>query len=451
MTDNREQVLEDLHHRYKKRTAASKAAIEKARGVLPGGDTRSVLHFSPYPLVLASGNGCEITDLDGNRYLDFLCDYGAGLYGHSHPKLIGAMAEALKKGLTLGGVVEEEYEFARLLTERFPALERVRFTNSGSEANLMAITSARLFTGRDKLLVFKGGYHGCVLIYAEPASRICAPYDVVYGSFNDIEATRSAIAGCADQLAAIIVEPMIGAGGVIPAKQVFLQELRTIADSSGALLIFDEVLTSRIGSSGGQGYYQVFPDLMTCGKYLGGGGNFGAFGGRADIMAMYDAGKPDAVMHGGTFNNNVLTMVAGSTGLREVFTAEQAVALTQRADRFRQVLNKICRERGVAMQWTGLGPLLGVHFLSRKVLYPSQQALSSPILKDILHMALLERGIYMAPRGAVVLSVVHTESHFDAFKQALAGVLDSYQGVWGQAERKSELGPESECPLALKM
>jgi glutamate-1-semialdehyde 2,1-aminomutase len=344
-----------------------------------------------------------------------------------------AIKEVVDNGLTLGGLNKHEAELARLLVERFPALEKVRFTNSGTEANLMALTTARAVTGRDKILVMLGGYHGSVLTFSSPASRTFAPYDVVFGAFNDMAKTEQAVADCGDELAAVIVEPVMGAGGVIPAEKSFLQGLSALADRTGALLIFDEVITSRMGPAGAQGEYGITPDLMTCGKYLGGGGNFGAFGGRADLMSIYDANRPDAVMHGGTFNNNVITMAAGATGLRELFTPQVAAELLATGNRFRTDLNVICQQQGVAVQVIGLGPVLGFHFHNQPIRSPEQSVLTNPNATALFHLAMLERDIYLIRRGGAMLSIVHADEDFDAFKSAFTDVLQKYGGLFNEA------------------
>jgi glutamate-1-semialdehyde 2,1-aminomutase len=425
-------ALQQLEQDYIKRTPNSKVAIARAAEVMPGGETRSVLHFSPYPLVIKSGEGSTLTDIDGHCYRDFVSDFGAGLYGHSQPAIQAVIKEVVDKGLTLGGLNQYEGELARLLVERFPALEKVRFTNSGTEANLMALTTARVVTGRDKILVMLGAYHGSVLTFSSPASRTFAPYDVVFGSFNDLAKTEQAVADCGKDLAAIIVEPVMGAGGIIPADQSFLQGLSALADRSGALLIFDEVITSRMGPGGAQEIYGITPDLMTCGKYLGGGGNFGAFGGRADLMSIYDANRSDAVMHGGTFNNNVITMAAGATGLRQIFTPQVAAKLLETGNHFRSDLNAICRQHEIAMQVSGLGPVLGFHFHHQPIRSPEQAVLSNPKAIALFHMAMLERGFYIIRRGGAMLSIVHTDEDFDAFKSAFTDVLIKYGGLFNE-------------------
>ena len=214
--------------------------------MLPGGNTRSVLHFDPFPLAFARGEGAHLWSLDGDRYTDFLGEFTAGLYGHSHPVILDAVRSALDRGISYGGTNELEHELAALLCRRFEALELVRFTNSGTEANLMALALAVHRTGRREILAFKGGYHGGVLAFGsgEP-SPVTVPHAFVVGDYDAVEETRALIRSHA--LAAILVEPMLGSGGCIPASPEFLAMLREEATATGAVLIFDEVMTSRLG------------------------------------------------------------------------------------------------------------------------------------------------------------------------------------------------------------
>jgi len=432
------QALQQAEQVYQKRTPKSKTAITRAAEVMPAGNTRSVLHFGPYPLVFESASGSTLIDIDGHSYRDFLNDFSAGLYGHSQTPIQAAIVGAMGKGLSFGGVNQYEAKFARLMIERFPALEKVRFTNSGTEANIMALATARVTTGRDKILVMQGAYHGNCIHLGSAASRLNAPYDFVYGRFNDLARTEQAVEDCVGELAAILVEPMMGAGGCVPADKAFLQGLRDLADRTGAVLIFDEVMTSRFGPAGAQGEYGITPDMMSCGKYLGGGASFGAFGGRTDLMSIFDANRADAVMHGGTFNNNVITMAAGLTGLRDIYTPEVAAEFLITGNRLREELNSIAREKDVAVQATGVGSLMTFHFHKQIVRSPEQMTLSSPEARALFHLAMLERGIYLASRGYVSLSIVQTDEDFAAFKTAFADVLETYGALFNEAAEDVE-------------
>jgi len=262
---------------------------------MPGGNTRSVLYHPPFPLTVVHGQGCRLRDADGHEYVDLLGEYTAGLFGHSDPVIRAAIDAALDQGWNLGGHGRMEARLARVICDRFPSIDLVRFTNSGTEANLLAIGTAVARTGRARVLVFEGGYHGGVLSFAGGGLPINAPHHWVLGQYNDAELARALIAEHADDLAAIVVEPMMGGGGCIVGEPDFMQALRDGATETGAVLIFDEVMTSRMSSGGQQLRLGITPDMTTLGKYIGGGMSFGAFGGRRDLMEIYDPRRPDAV------------------------------------------------------------------------------------------------------------------------------------------------------------
>ena len=307
-------ALNDAKEAYVTRNPHSLARYVEATAVMPGGNTRTVLHYAPFPLAMARAEGCRMWDVDGAEYVDFLGEYTAGLYGHSHPVIRAAVDRALDNGISFGASNMTEAVFARVVCERF-GLQRVRFTNSGTEANLLAISVGRIFTRRKRVLVFNGAYHGAVFGFAAGGSPINAPFEFVIAPYNDIPRTRALIAEHAADLAVVMLEPMIGSGGCIPATAAFLAMLRAETTRIGALLILDEVMTSRLAPGGLQSVFGVQPDLTTFGKYIGGGMSFGAFGGRSEIMDLFDPRRADALPHAGTFNNNVLTMSAGLAGL----------------------------------------------------------------------------------------------------------------------------------------
>lgn len=426
-----QRAVEQAEQAYIERTRESAAANERACAHLPGGNTRTVIHFAPYPLRIVSADGPEITDADGHVYLDFLGEYSAGLYGHSEPAIIEAAHKALDNGIVFGGPNLHEIELSDLLCDRFASLDAVRFTNSGTEGNLMALGAARAHTGRDAILVFEGAYHGGVLYMAPYAERITVPFDFIHGIYNDMEATRAAVGERAGEVAAILVEPMAGGGGGIPAETEFLRGLRAFADEIGAVLIFDEVMTSRLGRGGLQGEYNVIPDMTTLGKYLGGGLTFGAFGGRADIMARFDPRSENALPHAGTFNNNVLSMAAGVAGLRDVFTPDAADELRDRGNGLRDRMNAIIAKRGVAAQVLGYGSIMCVHFQKGEIRCPADTAATRPEARHLFHHEMLARGIYIAARGYMTLSLALTAEHLDRFCEAFEEVLVEHGDVLG--------------------
>ena len=406
------------------RNPLSLARQTAATAVMPGGNTRTVLYYSPFPLGVARAEGCYLWDLDGHRYVDFLGEYTAGIYGHSHPVIRAALEKALAEGLNFGGPNTMEVQLAQAVCARFPSIEKVRFTNSGTEANLMALTAARAFTGREKIMVFAGGYHGGVLYFSGgTSSPVNAPYDFVIAPYNDLAGTTALIEEHGHDLAAIILEPMLGGGGCIPATRDFLAMLREKATQHAAILIFDEVMTSRLAPGGLQERHGILPDLTTLGKYIGGGMSFGAFGGRTDLMGQFDPSQPNALPHAGTFNNNVLTMSAGLAGLTQVYTPEAAVALNARGDALRMRLNDLCRRHEVPMQFTGLGSMLSVHLTDAPLHTPEDTVKGNSQLRDLLFFDLLQAGIWIARRGMINLSLPIGDVEEAQLVDAVAGFI----------------------------
>ena len=414
--------------RYVARTPESRARFDVAQGSLAGGNTRSVLFYAPYPLTIARGRGSMLWDADGNEYNDFLGEYTAGLYGHSHPVIRAAIDRALDDGINLSGHNLLEGRLAELVLERMPSIERLRFTNSGTEANLMALAAAKAWTGRAKVMVFVGGYHGGVLTFASGHAKVNVPHDWVLAPYNDLAAVDRLFDEHGANLAAVLVEPMQGSAGCIVGTPDFLARLRARSQAAGALLILDEVMTSRLGIGGRQHQLGLVPDLTTLGKYLGGGMSFGAFGGRADVMAQFDPRRPDALAHAGTFNNNVLTMAAGIAGLGSVYTAAAAQALNARGDALRERLNATCRTHGIGLQFTGLGSLMNLHTHADPIGSVADLRTDARI-RDLFFFAMAERGYYVARRGFVVLSLPLTEDQVDGFAGAFEAFIDTHRGL----------------------
>jgi len=420
-----DQALEHARARYVAANPASAAAYEDARAVFPGGTTRSTVYYPPFPLTVGSGAGARITDLDGHEYVDLLGEYTAGLYGHDHPVIRRAIEGALDAGWGYGAPGPGEAQLARVLCERFDSIERVRFTNSGTEANLLALATATTFTGRTSVLVFAGGYHGSVLSFGADGRPLAidVPHRWVVGTYNDVAGTDELITQHAGDLAAILVEPMLGAGGCVPARLEFLQLLQRRASEVGALLILDEVMTSRMSGGGLQDRLGLRPDLTTLGKYVGGGLSSGAFGGRADVLDLYDGG---GVPHAGTFNNNVFSMAAGLAGLTELFTPAVADELFERGEHLRSRLNDVGSAAGV--QWTGLGSIMTVHF-QRTAITNAADIDPAPGLRELFHLEMLHRGVYLARRGLVALSLSIGADECDRFVEAVGEFVRRFDGV----------------------
>ena len=357
-----DEAVDEAEAAFRRANPGSAAAHERSLASMPGGNTRTVLHYSPFPLVFARGEGARLTDVDGHVYTDFLGEYTAGLFGHSQPAILAAIKRALDDGFVMGGPTRLEEAFARTLCERFPAMDQVRFCNSGTEANLLAFGAARAWTGRDVFIVLEGCYHGGVLSFGSD-SPINAPYVVRKIRLNDIDGARAAIRDTGDRLAGVMLEPMLGGGGGFPATPEFMAVLREETAALGALLMVDEVMTSRLAPGGLHTTLGVEVDLMTLGKYIGGGMSFGAVGGRGDIMERFDPRRPDAWGHAGTFNNNVATMGGGLAAMTEVLTPEALADLNARGDRLRGKLNAMARGDRHSPDRDGLRIYPGLSFL----------------------------------------------------------------------------------------
>ena len=419
--------------RYVAAHPASARQLERAAEVLPGGNTRSVLFQQPFPLTMLRGEGCWLWDADGHRLLDALGEFTAGLYGHSPAPIQQAIVAALQGGLNLSSHTPREQALASELAQRFPSMPLMRFTNSGTEANLLALAAALAHTGRRKVLVFEGAYHGGVLAFGGAAGAVNVPHQWLLAPYNDLEAAAEIVRREGAALAAILVEPMLGAGGCMPGEPAFLHGLRALAQDCGALLIFDEVMTSRLAIGGRQSLLGITPDLTTLGKYFGGGLSFGAFGGRRDVMQRFDPRRPDALGHAGTFNNNVLSMAAGLAGLRTLWTPEAATALNTRGDRLRSACNALARKQGLALCFSGLGSLMNLHAAASPPRRPAEVAGSDARVKDLLFFALLERGVFIARRGLVALCLPFGDDEVDHFIAAFADVLRAHHAVLPRA------------------
>ena len=344
--------------------------------------------------------------------IDFISNYTSLILGHCHPRVVEAVQQQAAKLMSAAAPNELEIEFAERIRERLPSVERIRFANSGTEGTMLAFRAARAFTGRAKIATFAGGYHGshdyAASIPPEPAqapgARGIPPAvaeTIVVCPFDDIERTRAALEPHLGDLAAVIIEPVLGAGGVQPASPEFLQFLRDLTREAGALLIFDEVISFRVGYHGAQGELGITPDLTTLGKIIGGGLPVGACGGREDVMAFFDPRREDRVGHGGTFNANPLTMAAGLVTLAEM-TPERYTEIEALALDLQRKVEEVLTETGTPGTVTRAGSLFHVH-------------VDDP---ESLHLALLNYGILSTQRGMGCISVPMTAAEIDAYVEA---------------------------------
>jgi glutamate-1-semialdehyde 2,1-aminomutase len=394
---------------YLARTPRSAAAFERATRSLPGGSTRTTIYSAPYPPFMARGAGIRTWDLDGNEYRDFLGNYTSLILGHAHPDVVAAVEAQVRRGSAFAAPTEAEVELAEVIRARLPSVERIRFTNSGTEATMFAIRAARAFTGRPLLAKLELAYHGThdVAVAWTPGVPRQTSDTVVEIPWGDPGGVERALAGREGELAAIIIEPVQGAGGVRAAEPDFLRFLREYTTRVGALLIFDEVIAFRIGPNGAQGRLGgIRPDLTTLGKIIGGGYPSGAFGGREDVMAQFDARRTGALVHGGTFNGNPVSAAAGLATLRYL-TPERYADLERLGDRLRAALAAGIERAGLDARVGGIASIFQV-FPGSSLVPPDGL---SP--QAALFIGLLLDGFHLAPRGMGALATPTTDADVD--------------------------------------
>ncbi len=425
--------------------SSSRKLYDRALSSLPGGNTRTTVFMKPYPIYAARGEGCRVFDVDGNSYIDCINNFTSLIHGHAHPVLIEAATRQLALGSAFGMPTESEVELAELIAARLPSVEQVRFTNSGTEAVMMALKAARAFTGRPKIAKCEGAYHGSY-DYAEVSLDPTpdtwgrnAPVSVAYAKgtpekvlsdvitipFNDAEAAVSLIREHGAELACVLVDPMPNRAGLAPADQSYLEALREVTRDTGTLLIFDEVITFRVGYRGAQGVWGIDPDLTTLGKIIGGGFPVGAVGGRKDIMAVFDPrnGKP-ALPHGGTFSANPVTMRAGLAGM-ELLDEAAFARLDAIGNAVRSGIDDAFRRHGVPGGTVGMGSLLKVHFADHPVRdYRSAYLTEAESKRQAaFHRGLINRGVLAASNGLMALSTPMTDADIEAIVTAASDAL----------------------------
>ncbi|MBM2823498.1 MAG: aminotransferase class-III [Thermoleophilia bacterium] len=414
--------------RYRELTPESRALWERAERSLPGGNSRTTIFHDPYPIYAARGDGCRVTDVDGVERIDFINNYTSLVLGHCHPRVVEAVQHQAARLMSAATASELEVEMAERIRERLPSVELVRFANSGTEATMLAMRAARAFTGRTTIAVFAGAYHGTHdYAVSIPASSHDTPGgmgipeavadSIVVAPFNDVETTRALLEPRLDELAAVIVEPVLGAAGVIPAETGFLAFLRELTRESGSLLVFDEVISFRIGYNGAQGLYGITPDLTTLGKIIGGGLPVGAFGGRADVMTLFDPRRQPHLAHGGTFNANPLSMAAGLATLAEL-SSETYAELETLAVELKTKLERLFADKNLPACITQIGSLFNIHFSDGNVRSNDDVLAADKTLLRELHLTMLDHGILFTPRGMGCLSTPMTSAEVDAFVDA---------------------------------
>jgi len=434
-------------NRYISLTPKSKTAWEEARKYFPGGDSRNSIFWEPYPIFVQSAKGAKVTDVDNVERLDFINTMTTMIFGHSYAPVMDAVGEQLSKGVGYNAPNLHQIRLAEMLCDRVPSFDLVRFTNSGTEATLNTIRAARAFTGRTLFAKVEGGYHGThdavsvsVRVSVDQAGDRNHPRSVanteglppeildqiVIIPFNETDIASNILNRHKDELAAVIVEPIMGSVGMVPATYEFLHMLRKFTEENGIILIFDEVISYRVNDGGCQKYYNITPDLTSLGKIIGGGFPVGAFGGRKDIMDLYDPTTGPKVSHAGTFNANPVTMLAGSITLHNL-TNDVYDSLSTRTELLKSGIRKICLELEVPVQVTGLGSLFGIHFLDHPIRNYRDIAQGDPILRQQMFWGLMNEGVLVAPNLVGALSTEINESEIDVFLKAFRDVLERVQ------------------------
>jgi glutamate-1-semialdehyde 2,1-aminomutase len=418
---------------YGLRTKRSREIAERLECSIPGGNTRSLAFFPPYPLVISSGSGCRIRDADGNEFIDLLNNYTASVHGHALPAVNEALREQASLGTVFPAPGELQAELAERIVGRVSSVEKVRFANSGTEAVMMAVRGARAFTGREKIVKAEGGYDG--MWEQVPMSRPddSDPYRAAIPEgvrelvrmvdYNDRAQLEAAMLEEGGEVAAIILEPVTGTG-VFEGTPEYFAVARRLADRYGALLICDEVITLRLAFGGFQEVLGVRPDLTTMGKIIGGGLPVGAFGGRADVMAIFDPSTPHHLHHSGTFNGNLMTMAAGCVTL-DLLTQIEIERISTLGERLADGLRGLLAERPDLQGFVNsCGSLLHVNFgTDGEVRKFSDLNLDSPMAARF-HLAALEEGVYFAPRGFMNTSTAMDEQAIDDVLESCSRALE---------------------------
>jgi glutamate-1-semialdehyde 2,1-aminomutase len=408
------EVLERERREFEQRTPRSRERYERALGVLPGADTRAVTFYRPYPAVIRSSSRLELEDLDGNVYRDFLLNYTAMIVGHAHPDVVEATQAAVARGTAVAAPVPGQLELAEELVRRVPSVDRVRFVNSGSEATMTAVRVARAITGRSDVIKVSGGYHGSYPDLDVTLRPGFQPAGVIESTptrtvpYNDPDALEVAIGQTAGSCACVIMEPVLGAAGVVPGDRDYLVFAEEAARAAGALFVLDEVISYRLGPGGAQVLHGLDPDLTAFGKIIGGGFPVGAVGGRTEVMEVFAPGASPGFGHSGTFNGNPVTVAAGLATL-DLLDAPAYEKLNGLGAQLAAGLRAAIAETGAPAHVTHVGSLVNVHFTPDVPVNAEDAGSADPEAAAAFHIGLLNRGIFIAPRGLMATSTVTEE------------------------------------------
>ena len=425
----------------------SKDMQAEASKYLPGGSSRATAYFDPYPFFVDKTSGHHVYDVDGNSYLDFMLNATTYIVGHTNPAVIEAVKAQADIGLSYSAPTEVQIELAKMIVDRVPSVDKVRFTNSGTEGTLNAIRMARAFTSKPKFAKFEGGYHGnheyvSVSVYTpmdklDPNHTTAIPEwpgqpksvvdDVIVLPYNDLEKCTEIITKNVDDLAAVIMEPVSSNFGYVAATPEFLQGIRDITTQLGIVLIFDEVQSFRLSSGGAQEIFGVTPDVTTFGKIIGGGLPIGAWGGKEELMDLYDNEKGPVIAHAGTFNANPSTMIAGLETLKQL-TPDVFTRLNSLGDQIRQKINAVFGELEMPGQATGVGSLFGIHFSDEEITDYRSMLRGDQELKSVLYTGLMNEGILTFARAQGSVCTLTGDAEVDTLVDSVRNVLQRIKG-----------------------
>lgn len=417
----------------------SKELFERSKKYLPGGVDSPVRSFKPYPFFVEKAKGSKLWDVDGNEYIDHCLGYGPLILGHGNSLVQENVYKQIENGTTYGAPTENEIKLAKMVVERFPAAEMVRFVNSGTEATMSAIRLARGFTGKNKIIKFEGSYHGAhdyVLVKSGSGAAtlpdsLGIPGDTVINTlscpFNDEDALTNLIAGEKDEIAAIIVEPVMGNIGCVEPNEAYLKFLREITEENNIVLIFDEVITGfRLSRGGAQTYYSVTPDLVTMGKIIGGGFPMGAFAGKKELMEMI--APQGNVYQAGTFNGNPVSVTAGISTLKQL-NQDFYKSLNKKGNYLREQIENIVENLNLNLKPVGLASMFQIYFNSEKVTNYEIAKKSDTDKFSVYFHELIKKGIFIPPSQFECNFLSSSHSDEDLEKLIIA-IEDALKVAW---------------------
>jgi glutamate-1-semialdehyde 2,1-aminomutase len=409
---------------FRKRTPRSARLIERSAHSMPGGLTRGFGFHWPYPAVMERGEGCYLWDVDGNRYTDLISNGLALIHGHAFAPVVNALAAQLPHSWAWLGTSLPQIEFAEALCRRLANFERVLFTSSGTESGMLAVKLARRFTGRPLILKLRGGYHGTYSdLEAGLDGRGEIPGHTLLAEFNDVASFERKLEQHEGQVAAVLVEPVMYTGVVMVPEPDFLSRLEALARRHGALFVLDDCLMLRLAYGGSAEKWNLSPDITFLGKFLGGGTPLGATGGRAEIIELTDPRRPDALYHGGSYNGNVLSTLAGRVTL-EHLTRGEIEQMDELMLKLRAALEKKAAQLGLPLRLQQTGSVMGVYLTNENLragVIPSNEELA-----QAFHLACVNNGLHLGPGGMIALTTAIKRAEMD---EVIAGMTDAMERV----------------------